>query len=336
MLDVSDRHFRFFARALSRHARLYTEMVVAQALFHDASGWLLAFAESEHPVALQLGGSEPQLLARAARLGARAGFDEINLNCGCPSPRVQQGAFGAALMGNAALVAECVRAMRDAVTVPVTVKHRIGIDREESYGFVRDFVGTVADAGCAVFIVHARNAWLDGLDPKENRTVPPLRYPVVAQLARDFPRLTFVLNGGLRRHADALDWLDGPDGLDGVMIGREAAERPWMLSDVDPRYFGSPAPCATREEVIEAMRPYLRAEVAKGTAPANVVRHMLGLFHGLPGARRWRRALSDRTFLARHGADVLEQAHALMKASSRMSAHDLRCAGNDAPAIQSP
>lgn len=333
MLDVSDRHFRFFARVLSRRARLYTEMIVAQALLQHSGGRLLAFAESEHPVALQLGGSEPQWLARAARMGERAGFDEINLNCGCPSPRVQQGAFGAALMRQPAQVAECVRAMRAAVTVPVTVKHRIGIDREASYGFVRDFVGTVAEAGCEVFIVHARNAWLDGLDPKENRTIPPLRYPVVARLAADFPQLTFVLNGGLRRHVDALDWLDR---LDGAMIGREAADHPWMLSEVDWRYFGSPAPCTTRDDAIDAMRPYLQAELAKGTAPASVVRHLLGLFNGLPGARRWRRALSDQTFLARHGAAVLEQARSLMKAASRVPENDRSFAGTGTPATRSP
>ncbi len=316
MLDVSDRHFRFVARQLTRGARLYTEMITTGALLHGPRERLLAFDEAEHPVALQLGGSEPAELARAARLGERAGYDEIDLNCGCPSPRVQRGAFGACLMREPALVADCVRAMRDAVSIPVTVKHRIGVDRLESYGFVRDFVGTVAQAGCRVFVVHARNAWLDGLSPKDNRTVPPLRYPVVAQLARDFPALVFVLNGGLRTHGEALAQLAG---VDGVMIGREACENPWMLADVDPLYFDRPAPCATRDEAIDAVRPYLRRQVAGGEATRAIVRHLLGLFNGLPGARAWRRALSDPLLLERHGADVLDVARAAMAASGRVA-----------------
>lgn len=323
MLDVSDRHFRFFARQLSRGARLYTEMITTGALLHGPRERLLAFEEVEHPLALQLGGSEPDELARAARLGEAAGYDEINLNCGCPSPRVQRGAFGACLMREPALVADCVRAMRDAVSIPVTVKHRIGVDRIESYQFVRDFVATVAEAGCRVFIVHARNAWLEGLSPKDNRSVPPLRYPVVARLARDFPQLVFVINGGLRTHRDALAQLAA---VDGVMIGREACENPWMLAEVDPRYFDRPAPCATRDEAIEAMRPYLQRQVAAGEAPRAIVRHLLGLFNGLPGARAWRRALSDPQLLARHGAGVLEVARAAMSAPGRSAATQDACA----------
>ena len=222
MLDLTDRHCRYFHRQLSRRARLYTEMVSTGALLHGPRERLLAFDAAEHPLALQLGGSEPADLAQAARLGERAGYDEINLNCGCPSERVQRGAFGACLMAEPALVADCVRAMRAAVSVPVTVKHRIGLDRIEDYGFVRDFVGTVAQAGCAVFIVHARNAWLKGLSPRDNRTVPPLRYDIAARLKSDFPELTIVLNGGLREHASALAQLER---VDGVMIGREAANR---------------------------------------------------------------------------------------------------------------
>ena len=241
MLDHTDRHCRYFHRQLSRHARLYTEMVTTGALLHGPRERLLRFDEAEHPVALQLGGSEPEELAQAARFGERAGYDEIDLNCGCPSERVQRGSFGACLMAEPTLVADCVRAMRDAVSIPVTVKHRIGLDRVEDYGFVRDFVGTVSQAGCEVFIVHARNAWLKGLSPRENRTVPPLRYETVARLKRDFPRLTIVLNGGLRDHATALAQLSQ---VDGVMIGREACDNPWMLAEVDVRYFGQPSPCA--------------------------------------------------------------------------------------------
>lgn len=307
MLDVSDRHFRYFARTLTRGARLYTEMVTTGALLHGPRERLLAFDPAEHPVALQLGGSDPGELAAAARLGEIAGYDEINLNCGCPSPRVQSGAFGACLMGEPELVARCVRAMRDAVSIPVTVKHRIGIDRIDDYAFVRDFVGVVAEAGCEVFVVHARNAWLDGLSPKENRTVPPLRYPLVARLQRDFPSLSIVLNGGLRAHADALAHVVD---VDGVMIGREACENPWMLAEVDPLYFDRAAPCATRDEAIDAMRPYLLAQAQAGVPIRSVVRHLLGLFNGLPGARAWRRTLSDAQALERFGVDVLDAARA--------------------------
>ncbi|MBX3614887.1 MAG: tRNA dihydrouridine(20/20a) synthase DusA [Burkholderiaceae bacterium] len=313
MLDHTDRHCRYFHRQLSRHARLYTEMVTTGALLHGPRERLLRFDEAEHPVALQLGGSEPEELAQAARFGERAGYDEIDLNCGCPSERVQRGSFGACLMAEPTLVADCVRAMRDAVSIPVTVKHRIGLDRVEDYGFVRDFVGTVSQAGCEVFIVHARNAWLKGLSPRENRTVPPLRYETVARLKRDFPRLTIVLNGGLRDHATALAQLSQ---VDGVMIGREACDNPWMLAEVDVRYFGQPSPCATRETVVDAMRPYLAREVAAGVPARAVVRPMIGLFNGLPGARNWRRALSDPSLLESAGPRILDRALQAMRAPS--------------------
>ncbi len=312
MLDLTDRHCRHFHRLLSRRARLYTEMVATGALLHGPRERLLRFDETQHPVALQLGGSERHELAQAARFGERAGYDEIDLNCGCPSERVQRGAFGACLMAEPALVADCVRAMRDAVGIAVTVKHRIGLDRVDDYGFVRDFVGTVAQAGCETFIVHARNAWLKGLSPRENRTVPPLRYETVARLKRDFPQLAIVLNGGLRDHGTALAQLAQ---LDGVMIGREACENPWMLAEVDERYFGEPAPCASREEVIEAMRPYLLREAAMGEPVRAVLRPMLGLFNGLPGARGWRRALSDPALLAAEGPRTLDLALRAMRAS---------------------
>ena len=236
MLDWTDRHCRYLHRLLSRHALLYTEMVTTGALLHGDVARHLRLNAEEHPVALQLGGSEPADLAQAARLGQEWGYDEINLNCGCPSDRVQRGAFGACLMREPALVADGVKAMSDAVTIPVTVKHRIGIDQDESYGFVRDFVGTVADAGCEVFIVHARNAWLKGLSPKENRDIPPLRYGVVAQLKRDFPQLTIAINGGIKDSATVAEQLAL---VDGVMVGREAYHNPWWLTTWDEQFFGA-------------------------------------------------------------------------------------------------
>jgi tRNA-dihydrouridine synthase A len=291
MLDWTDRHCRYLHRLLSRHARLYTEMVTTGALLHGDVSRHLRFHEAEHPVALQLGGSEPADLARAARLGAQWGYDEINLNCGCPSARVQRGAFGVCLMNEPHLVADCVKAMTDAVDVPVTVKHRIGIDQREDYGFVRDFVGTVAEAGCRVFIVHARNAWLQGLSPKENRAIPPLRYEVAARLKRDFAHLTIVINGGLRSdeavHAQLAQ-------VDGVMAGREAYHNPWWLARWDESFFGAPSNPLTREAAEEALAAYMEREAAAhGTPWHAIARHMLGLRNGLPGARRWRQVWSD-------------------------------------------
>jgi tRNA-dihydrouridine synthase A len=290
MMDWTDRHCRYFHRLLSRHTRLYTEMVTTGALLHGDVPRHLAFNEQEHPVALQLGGSEPADLAACAQLGERWGYDEINLNCGCPSERVQRGAFGACLMAEPQLVADCVKAMVDVVSVPVTVKHRIGIDQSESYEFVRDFVGTVAAAGCEVFIVHARNAWLKGISPKENRELPPLRYETVLRLKKDFPALTFVLNGGLKTHAQIDAQLAQ---LDGVMLGREAYHHPWLMSDWDQRYFGDPAALPERDAVEAAMVEYMDRIASTGEAWSRVARHMLGLRNGLPGARKWRRVWSD-------------------------------------------
>lgn len=290
MLDWTDRHCRWFHRQLSRHARLYSEMVTTGALLHGDVARHLRFDETEHPVALQLGGSEPHDLAACAKLGEQWGYDEINLNCGCPSERVQRGAFGACLMAEPQLVADCVKAMRDAVSVPVTVKHRIGIDRIESYDFVRDFVGTVAEAGCTTFIVHARNAWLKGLSPKENREVPPLRYDFVHRLKKDFPELVFVINGGIANDAQVKEQLGQ---LDGVMIGREAYHNPWWLASWDLHYFGDESARLTREEIEERMVEYMLREQAQGVNWHSVARHMLGLRHGLPGARRWRQLWSD-------------------------------------------
>jgi tRNA-dihydrouridine synthase A len=305
MMDWTDRHCRYFHRQLSARARLYTEMVTTGALLQGDPLRHLEFDEAEHPVALQIGGSEPEELARAARLGALWGYDEINLNCGCPSERVQRGAFGACLMAEPGLVADCVKAMLDAVDIPVTVKHRIGVDQHEDYSFVRDFVGALAEAGCRVFIVHARSAWLRGLSPKENREVPPLRHEIVHRLKADFPALTIVLNGGLV----TLDAVEAQLAhVDGVMLGRAAYHDPYQLAGVDQRLFDSSTPVRSRDEIVAQMLGYLRREVGRGTSPRHVVRHMLGLYLGMRGARQWRRLLSDAVALERHGADVLAHA----------------------------
>lgn len=293
MMDWTDKHCRYLHRLLSRHTLLYTEMVTTGALLHGDVQRHLRFEAEEHPLALQLGGSEPSDLAHSARLGAQWGYDEINLNCGCPSERVQRGAFGACLMNEAPLVADCVKSMVDAVDIPVTVKHRIGIDQQESYGFVRDFVGTVADAGCGVFIVHARNAWLKGLSPKENREIPPLRYEVVARLKQDFPHLTVAVNGGIKTDESVQELLGQ---VDGVMVGREAYHNPWWLASWDQLHYGAQAPAQTltRELIEEQMVAYMEREAAAhGTHWYSVARHMLGLRNGLPGARRWRQVWSD-------------------------------------------
>ena len=291
MMDWTDRHCRFFHRQLSRHARLYTEMVTTGAVLHGDRQRLLGFDALEHPVALQLGGSEPSDLARAARIGEQFGYDEINLNCGCPSERVQRGAFGACLMNEPQLVADGVKAMVDVVSVPVTVKHRIGIDQIESYDFVRDFVGTVKEAGCSVFIVHARNAWLQGLSPKENREIPPLRYELAYQLKKDFPSLTIAINGGITRNDQIAEHLKE---VDGVMIGREAYYNPWLLTTWDAQFFHANESSITREAVEEAMVTYMeRAFKEDGCPWYAIARHMLGLYHGQRGGRLWRQVWSN-------------------------------------------
>lgn len=290
MLDWTDRHCRYFHRQLTRHALLYTEMVTTGALIHGNQARHLDFNQEEHPVALQLGGSEPADLAHCARLAERWGYDEVNLNCGCPSERVQRGAFGACLMAEPALVADGVKAMRDAVSIPVTVKHRIGIDRTEDYAFVRDFVGTVAEAGCNVFIVHARNAWLKGLSPKENREVPPLRYEFAYRLKREFPRLTIVINGGVTTNEQIATHLEQ---VDGVMVGREAYHNPWLMQGWDARFFGDAERDLSREAVEDMMITYMERVAATGEPWQHVSRHMLGLWNGLPGARRRRQLWSD-------------------------------------------
>jgi tRNA-dihydrouridine synthase A len=307
MLDWTDRHCRAFHRLLSPHARLYTEMVTTGALLHGDLGRHLDFDAAEHPVALQLGGSDPAELARCAKLGQTWGYDEINLNCGCPSERVQRGSFGACLMAEPALVADGIRAMCETVSIPITIKHRLGIDRNEDYGFVRDFVGASLAAGCRVFIVHARNAWLKGLSPRENREVPPLRYEVARRLKNDFPQACFVLNGGLAEVEQVVPALEG---LDGVMLGRVAYQQPHRLAQLDAALFDGSRAAPEPAELVEPLTRYLETAVARGTAPWAVIRHTLGLFHGRRGAREWRRRLSDPRFVALHGVDALRVAAA--------------------------
>ncbi|MEW6690837.1 MAG: tRNA dihydrouridine(20/20a) synthase DusA [Pseudomonadota bacterium] len=297
MMDCTDRHCRYFLRQISAGAFLYTEMITTGALLHGDVERHLAFGAEEHPLGVQLGGSEPDELARCAKLAESRGYDEINLNIGCPSERVQRGAFGACLMAEPELVADCLRAIGETVNIPVTVKHRIGLDDNEDYDFVQRFVRIVSEAGCRTFIVHARNAVLKGLSPKENREVPPLRYEVVYRLKRDFPHLEFILNGGLTSRA-------ADPRVDGVMLGRAAYHQPWVLADAGN----------TRTRVVEKMQNYCRKHVGSGTSLRHVTRHMLGLYHGHPRARLWRRMLSDAARLSRNDPDLLLEALAAMEA----------------------
>jgi tRNA-dihydrouridine synthase A len=314
MMDWTDRHCRVFHRQITRHTWLYTEMVTTGALIHGDVARHLRYDEIEHPVALQLGGSDPADLAVSAKLGQEWGYDEINLNCGCPSERVQRGAFGACLMAEPQLVADCVKAMRDAVEIDVTVKHRIGIDKNEDYGFVRDFVGTIADAGCTTFIVHARNAILKGLSPKENREIPPLKYDVAYQLKREFPDLEIIINGGIKTSDDVALHLAH---VDGVMLGREAYHHPYVMADYDARFYGDAAPVKSRTEVLAAMLPYIAAQLAeygdKGLKLNSITRHMLGIMTGLPGARAFRQLMSDPKRLAQADPALLLEAAARMQ-----------------------
>jgi tRNA-dihydrouridine synthase A len=305
MMDLTDRHARYFLRLLSRRTLLYTEMVTTGALIHGDAPRFLAFDPAEHPVALQLGGSDPADLGRCARIAEDAGYDEVNLNVGCPSDRVQSGRFGACLIAEPDLVADCVSAMRAAVRMPVTVKTRIGIDRDESTERLYRLVDAVKAAGCTTLIVHARKAWLDGLSPKENREIPPLRYEVVHALKRAHPDLEIVLNGGLTTLDQCREHLGG---VDGVMLGREAYYNPWLLAGVDPELFGEPAPARARREVVQRLLPYLEAEFARGTPLAAVTRHLLGLYHAMPGARLWRRTLSEEVHRIGAGPALLVEA----------------------------
>ena len=291
MMDWTDRHCRAFHRLLTKRTRLYTEMVTTGALLHGDQPRHLDFSNEEHPVALQLGGSEHADLAACAKLGALWGYDEINLNCGCPSERVQRGSFGACLMAEPRLVASCVKAMVNAVAIPVTVKHRIGIDQSESYEFVRDFVGTVADAGCGVFIVHARNAILKGLSPKQNREVPPLKYHFVYRLKQEFPNLKIVLNGGVRTTGEIRQHLEH---VDGVMLGREAYQNPYWLATFDRDFFDAGDKTVTRDAVEASLAIYAGKQSLNDVPRHSIMRHTLGLYRGLPGARAWRRSMSQQ------------------------------------------
>ena len=326
MMDWTDRHCRYFHRLLSRNTLLYTEMVTTGALRHGDTQRHLRFNAEEHPVALQLGGSDAADLAHGAKLGEQWGCNEINLNCGCPSDRVQRGAFGACLMNEPQTVADGVKAMLDVVSVPVTVKHRIGIDRNESYGFVRDFVGTVSEAGCQVFIVHARNAWLDGLSPKENREIPPLRYELGYQLKKDFPNLVIAINGGITTNAQMTEHLQH---VDGVMLGREAYYRPWLMTTWDAEFYNDPHDIPSREAVEEAMVAYMERSYAEDGCPwYAIARHMLGLYHGERGARLWRQVWSNHKLKPLPPREVLKLAREAMAlgaerpiAESPMDAH---------------
>ena len=310
MMDWSDRHCRYFWRLLSEHALLYTEMVTTGALIHGDRERFLNFNPEEHPVALQLGGSDPTDLARCARWAQDWHYDEVNLNCGCPSDRVQSGMFGACLMGQPKLVADCVKAMRDATELPVTVKHRIGIDDMESYQQMLDFVAPIAEAGCEVFIVHARKAWLQGLSPKENREIPPLNYPWVYQLKQDMPALEIIINGGIQTIDQCSEHLQH---VDGVMVGREAYQNPWMLAEVDSRLYGIDKATQSRDDVLEGLLPYVDQQLARGAHLNHITRHILGLYQGVPGARKFRRHLSENAYKKDAGLEVLTDAFNLVQ-----------------------
>jgi tRNA-dihydrouridine synthase A len=314
MMDWTDRHCRYFLRLISRHVLLYTEMVTTGALLHGDRERFLAYHPDEHPLALQLGGSEPAELAACARMAEAHGYDEVNLNVGCPSDRVQSGRFGACLMAEPELVAECVAAMRGACGIPVTVKTRIGIDERDSYEDLTDFVSSVQGAGCRTFIIHARKAWLEGLSPKENREIPPLRYDVVHRLKADFPQLTIILNGGLK---DLDTMAEELARLDGVMLGREAYHNPYLLAEVDRRFYGDGHRVPSRHEVVARFLPYVAARLPEGVPLQAMTRHILGLFQGQPGARAWRRHLSENAHRRGAGVEVIEQAAALVRPEPR-------------------
>ncbi len=310
MLDWTDRHCRFFLRLISQHAVLYTEMLTTGAILHGDTERHLAMNTAEHPVALQLGGSDPHDLAAACKIAEKYAYAEINLNCGCPSDRVQNGMFGAIMMKNAKVTANCISSMVEASSLPITVKHRIGVDDYDSYDFLCQFVGTVADAGCNTFLVHARKAWLKGLSPKQNREVPELNYERVYQLKKDFPNIEIVINGGITTLEESALHLDK---IDGVMMGREAYTNPYLLSDVDRLIYGSKTPIKTREDIAEQFLQYVDNEMSKGVRLHAMTRHILGLFHGMPGARQFRRHISENAYKPTSTIDVLTTA---LKATS--------------------
>ena len=317
MIDWSDRHARYFWRLLTKNARLYTEMITTGALLRSDAERFLRFDPSEHPVALQLGGNDPADLAACAKLAEQHGYDEVNLNCGCPSDRVQNGAFGACLMAKPQLVAACMKAMQDACALRVTIKHRIGIDDLDSYEAMARFVDTVAATGCDTFIVHARKAWLSGLSPKENREIPPLRYADVYRLKQEFPQLNIVINGGIH---DSVACREHLQYVDGVMLGRAAYHDPYLLSAIDRDLFDVNAPVPTRAEVIEQLRPYIEREMQSGATLHHITRHILGLYQGEPGARQFRRILSTQAHRPRAGIHVLLEALAAVESRSAQAA----------------
>ena len=317
MMDWTDRHCRFFHRLMTKRALLYTEMVTAEAVLHGPRDRLLGYSPQEHPIALQLGGSDPAKLAEAAAIGASYGYDEINLNVGCPSDRVQEGRFGACLKAEPDLVARCVAAMQARVSVPVTVKCRIGIDDQDSEADFERFITTVAAAGCSRFMVHARKAWLQGLSPKENREIPPLDYGRVHRLKAAHPELTILLNGGITSLDEGVPHLAD---LDGIALGRAAYQTPYLLADVDARIYGDAAATPTRAEVLEALIPYIEAHLARGGRLNNIVRHVLGLYHGRPRARAFRRHLSEHAPREHAGIGVLRTAIDIAEGRTRDAA----------------
>lgn len=305
MMDWTDHHCRYFLRLITKRALLYTEMVTTGALIYGDTERFLRYNTSEHPLALQLGGSNAADLATCSKLAEQAGYDEVNLNVGCPSDRVQNNMIGACLMGHPQLVADCVKQMQDAVDIPVTIKHRIGINGRDSYAQLRDFVGTVSETGCNSFTVHARIAILEGLSPKENRDIPPLRYDVAAQLKTDFPDLEFILNGGIKTLDECAEHLQI---FDGVMIGRESYHNPWMMSELDHQLFGDAQRPITRTSVLDELRPYLLEHLAQGGKAPHITRHILGIAQGFPGARRFRQLLSADIYKADEPMRVYDQA----------------------------
>lgn len=316
MMDWTDRHYRYFMRLISRHVVLYTEMITTGALLHGDAERFLRYDMSEHPVVIQLGGSEPGELAQCAKLAEQAGYDAVNLNVGCPSDRVQSGRFGACLMKEPNTVAAGVAAMCDVVDIPVTVKTRIGVDDNDSYAELVSFIETVNRAGCDTFILHARKAWLKGLSPKQNRDIPPLRYDVVEQLKRDFPTLNIQINGGIK---DLITAKSIHANLDGIMIGREAYQHPYCMSTVDRDYFNDPSPIPTREAVIHMLLPYIETCLSEGLPLTRVTRHILGLFHEQPGAKHWRRYLSQEAHKPSANTETVVKALALMQHAAEES-----------------
>ncbi len=310
MMDCSDRHSRFFLRLFSRNILLYTEMVSVGAVLHGDRDRLLGFSDEEHPIAVQLGGSNPEELYRAAQYCVEYGYDEIDLNCGCPSDRVQSGSFGACLMRDPARVAECVAALKSAGDLPVTVKHRTGLDQQEDYDTFAAFAAAQIEAGADALIVHARNAWLQGLNPKQNREIPPLKYDWVYRLKRDFPAQPIVINGGIKTLEACVEHLQQ---VDGVMLGREPYANPWLLQAVDEVVFGEAAPAVeNRVAVLHRIYPYIEQQLAGGTPLTRMVRHLIGLFNGVPNARRWRRYLSENAYRKSAGLEILQQAERLV------------------------